>query len=74
LFAAVTTRPDIAFATLRLTRFLINPSKEHYAAADRVLLYLNETKSLALELRKGDHLKVASDVLFADNTLDRKSF
>jgi hypothetical protein len=74
LFAAITTRLDIAFATSRLARFLINPSKEHYAAADRVLLYLNEIKSLALKLRKGDNLKVVSNALFADNTLDRKSF
>ena len=38
LYAAVTTRPDIAFATSRLARFLTNPGPEHQAAADRVLL------------------------------------
>ena len=73
LFAAVTTRPDIAFATSRLARFLVNPSTEHQDAADRVLLYLKQTKSLALELGKGEGLEVASDASFADNTLDRKS-
>ncbi|KAF7573323.1 hypothetical protein PtrM4_082280 [Pyrenophora tritici-repentis] len=73
LFAAVTTRPDIAFATSRLARFLINPSTEHQDAADRVLLYLKKTESLALELGRGDGLEVASDASFADNTLDRKS-
>ena len=40
LFAAVTTRPDVAFATSRLARFLTNPGQEHHDAADRVLLYL----------------------------------
>jgi hypothetical protein len=40
LFAAVTTRPDIAFATLQLARFLANPSQDHQDAADWVLLYL----------------------------------
>jgi hypothetical protein len=74
LFAAVTTRLDIAFAILRLARFLINLSKEYYAATNCVLLYLNKTKSLALKLRKGDYLKVVSNILFADNTLNRKSF
>jgi len=73
LFAAVTTRPDIAFATSRLARFLVNPSAEHHDAADRVLLYLNKTKALALELGRGEDLEVASDASFADNTLDRKS-
>ncbi|KAF7570459.1 hypothetical protein PtrM4_104610 [Pyrenophora tritici-repentis] len=73
LFAAVTTRPDIAFATSRLARFLVNPSIEHQEAADRVLLYLRKTMNLALELGTGEGLQVASDASFADNTLDRKS-
>jgi hypothetical protein len=73
LFAAVTTRPDIAFATSRLARFLSNPSQLHHDAADRVLLYLKHTQWLALEMGGGEGLQVASDASFADNTLDRKS-
>ena len=73
LFAAVTTRPDIAFTTSRLARFMMNPGLEHHNAADRVLLYLLKTKNRALELGGGEHLEVASDASFADNTLDRKS-
>jgi hypothetical protein len=73
LFAAVTTRPDIAFATSRLARFLTNPGQEHHDAADRVLLYLGATRQKALQLGGGDTLQVASDASFADNTLDRKS-
>lgn len=73
LFAAVSTRPDVAFATSRLARFLTNPSQEHQDAADRVLLYLHRTKHLALQFGGADDLKVASDASFADNTLDRKS-
>jgi len=34
LYAAVITRPDIAFATLQLARFNVNPSPEHQKAAD----------------------------------------
>jgi hypothetical protein len=41
LFAAVNTRPDIAFAVSRLARFLINPGAEHQSVADRVILYLD---------------------------------
>jgi hypothetical protein len=73
LFAAVTTRPDIAFATSRLARFLMNPGSLHQDAADRVLLYLQNTKLRALELGGGSSLEVASDASFADNTMDRKS-
>ena len=73
LYAAVTTRPDIAFAVSRLARFNTNPSHIHQAAADRVLLYLQRTKGLALQFGGADDLLVASDASFADNTLDRKS-
>jgi hypothetical protein len=73
LYAAVQTRPDIAFATSRLARFNINPSPEHQKAADRVLLYLDYTKDLALQFGGEDDLLVASDASFADNSLDRKS-
>jgi hypothetical protein len=34
LFVAVTTRPDVAFATSRLAQFLTNPGQQHYNAAD----------------------------------------
>lgn len=73
LYAAVHTRPDIAFATSRLARFLSNPGSEHHHAADRVLLYLEETKWITLQLGGGDSMQVASDASFADNTIDRKS-
>jgi len=73
LFVAVNTRPDVAFATSRLARFLTNPSTEHQRAADRVLLYLHHTRALGLQFGGNDDLVVASDAPFADNTLDRKS-
>jgi hypothetical protein len=73
LFAAITTRPNIAFATSRLSCFLVNLSTEHHDAANCVLLYLRRTRALALKLGRGEDLKVASDASFADNTLDRKS-
>ena len=40
LYAAVITRPDIAFAVSRLARFNSNPSPLHQQAIDRVLYYL----------------------------------
>lgn len=48
LYAAVITRPDVAFAAARLARFNANPGPHHHAAADQALLYLRSTKALAL--------------------------
>jgi hypothetical protein len=75
LCAAVTTRPDIAFATSRLGRFLTNPGPKHHAAADRVLLYLKRHRDYGLQFggKADDTFTVASDASFADNTVDRKS-
>jgi hypothetical protein len=73
LYAAVITRPDIAFAVSRLARFSTNPGAEHHAEADRAIRYLSSTRALALQLGQGDDFEVASDASFADNTLDRTS-
>lgn len=73
LYAAVITRPDIAFAASRLARFNMNPSNEHHLAADRVLQYLRQTRCVGLQLGGGDEFLVASDASFADNAIDRKS-
>ena len=70
---AVTTRPDVAFAVLQLARFLINPGPLHYKVADKMINYLVSIKNLALYFGGFDDLEVVNDVLFADNTLDRKS-
>jgi hypothetical protein len=69
----VTTRPDISFVTSRLARFLINSSKAHHDAPGRVLLYLNNTSSLSLELGRGSDLVVARNTSFAENTINCKS-
>lgn len=73
LYAAVITRPDIAFAVSRLARFNSNPGPAHHLAADRVLQYLGRTRQYALRFGGADNLEIASDASFADNTEDRKS-
>ena len=75
-FAAVISRPDIAFATAKLAQFLQNPCPDHLSAADRVIAYLNGTKNLAIEYnghQKTDILMCASDAAFADDELTRRS-
>ena len=73
MYAAITTRPDIAYATAQLSRFLVNPGPQHHKAADRVLNYVYSTAHYALELGGGHDLEISSDASFADNLPDRKS-
>jgi hypothetical protein len=73
LFAAIFIRPNIAFAILRLAKFLNNPSLIYYKIANRALMYLYNIRQLFLRFGGQDNLVVASDALFADNSTDRKS-
>ena len=73
MYIVINIRLDIAFATLRLTRFNVNPSPKYYTEADRAIRYLVGIRSLALQLRGGDTFEVASNALFVDNLLDQKS-
>ena len=51
IYAAIGTRPDIAFTAMRLSRFNNNPTKEHIKYAKYVLRYLKGTKELKIQLR-----------------------
>jgi hypothetical protein len=54
MWAAVCTRPDIAFAAARLSQYASNPSKEHKQAAMRVLRYLKGTPDHGITYRGVD--------------------
>ncbi|KAF4435725.1 putative retrotransposon HobS hobase [Fusarium austroafricanum] len=73
LYAAVISRPDIAFAISRLARFMNNPGVKHVKAANRVLNYLYDTRFYGLQLGTGERFEIYSDASFGDNTLNRKS-
>jgi len=49
-YASLLTRPDITFATNKLSQYLENPGKGHWEAAKRVLRYLKGTRTHALIL------------------------
>ena len=69
----VITRPDMAFMVLRLARFLINLGPLYHKVIDKVINYLTSIKNLALYFGGFNNLEIISNILFADNTLDRKS-
>ena len=48
MYAMHCTRPDIAYAVCKLSRFTSSPSIEHWKAIARVLGYLKRTKNLGL--------------------------
>jgi Reverse transcriptase (RNA-dependent DNA polymerase)/Integrase core domain/GAG-pre-integrase domain/Zinc knuckle len=50
MYAALATRPDIAYAVHHLARFGDNPGKPHWEAVKRVIRYLKGTKDMFLVL------------------------
>jgi hypothetical protein len=73
LFAAMFTRPNIAFAISRLAKFLNNPNSAYHKAANYALIYLYNIRQLSLHFSGQDNLVVASDASFANNNINRKS-
>ena len=43
LYATIITRPDVARTANKLSEYLTNPSKTHFAAVDRAIAYLYGT-------------------------------
>ncbi len=79
MYAAVATRPDIAFAVNRLASFTANPTMCHWTAAKRVLRYLKGTKDKGIMYSQPtdtssshNHITGYSDASFANN-YDRTS-
>jgi hypothetical protein len=83
LYAAISTRPDIAHAVHRLTSHMLEPRQRHMVAAERVLRYLAGTKALGLTFgagateaqRAGGAVSVSAfaDADWANSKSDRKS-
>jgi len=58
MYAQVCTRPDIAYITGILGRYLSNPGIDHWKAAKRVLRYLQRTKDYMLTYRSLAKLEI----------------
>jgi hypothetical protein len=58
MYAQVCTRPDIAYITRILGRYLSKPGMNHWKAAKRVLRYLQRMKNHILTYRRSDKLEV----------------
>jgi transposase InsO family protein len=75
MFAALGTRPDIAFAVQHLSQFSSNPDNSHLTAAKRVLRYLNGTRNLGITYSDTGDIKLTgySDADWAADLTDRRS-
>ena len=77
-FAAIVTRPDIAFTASMLSEHLINPSERHMALAARCLDHLSSTKKYAIEFNAQVNSSStvfcpSSDASYADDVDTRRS-
>ena len=75
LYAAITTRPDIAQAVGVVSKFCANPTQSHLTAAKRILRYLKGTVYLGLIYKKcaDGNLIGYSDADWAGDMDDRHS-
>ena len=81
MYAALGTRPDIAFAVTKLSQYNHEPRTSHLTAAKRVLRYLKSTITYGLQFSKdansrrlGPYKLVGyTDADWAGNPQDRKS-
>eukprot|EP00961_Rhodomonas_salina_P125187 1686839-Rhodomonas_salina.1 len=67
MYAAVLTRPDIAFSVNQCARFMSNPGPEHIAVAKCILRYLKGTKNLKLTYRRQPAATANILVCYADS-------
>ncbi|SPO27395.1 uncharacterized protein UTRI_10512 [Ustilago trichophora] len=77
LYASTGTRPDISYATSRLSKHLENPTQASMKSAMHLLRYLKGTQNVGIHFTKGmttsTVLEGYSDADFAGDTQDRKS-
>jgi hypothetical protein len=75
MYAAISTRPDIAFAVQTLSQFNMNPSPAHLTAVKRVFRYLRSTINLGIKYNSNDHstIELFSDADWGNSPDDRRS-
>ena len=75
MYAALQTRPDIAFAVQHLSQYTSNPAQEHWTAVKRVLRYLKGTRDEGIVYKRAEmapRIEIYADADFA-NRADAKS-
>ena len=75
LYAAMITRPDIAYAVGVLSKFCTNPDESHLTTARRILRYLKGTINYGIKYEKSGNASLTGypDASWADDLNDRRS-
>jgi hypothetical protein len=77
MYAAIGTRPDIAFAVHLLARFTKSPKPKHWTAVKRVFRYLKKTREYSLTYGGSDQTWEPELTMYCDadwaSSSDRKS-
>jgi hypothetical protein len=77
LYAATRTRPDIAYATNYVSRFMCDPKVQHWKIIKRILRYIKGTTDLKITYRRNSKQKQVlmgyCDADWANDQGDRKS-
>jgi hypothetical protein len=75
MYLMIGSRPDIAFAVVKMSQHMVTPNKEHYSAGMHLLQYLNGTKAMVLEFNGSSNQGIVafSDSDWASDITDRKS-
>lgn len=76
MYAMVSTRPDLAFGVGLVSRFMSNPSREHWQAVQWILRYLVGAQDVGLVFKKNTdkfRVKGYSDSDFGGDLIRRRS-
>ena len=75
LYLMLGTRPDIAFAVIKMSQFSANPTEDHLNHAKYIFRYLRGNRNYGIEYKRSSSLKVEaySDADWASDKNDRKS-
>ena len=73
MYAAIGTRPDIAYAVTALSQYLQNPGRPHWEQAKRTIRYLKGTRDLELKFGPSGGIEGFTDANWANDTDDRHS-
>ena len=75
MYLMVSTRPDVALAISRLSRFSQNPGMVHWRAALKIVAYVHTTQDVGMLYRRNApvHLVGVTDAGFAGDPDERRS-
>ena len=75
MYAAIGTRPDIAYSVQSLCQFTNNPSPEYWTAVRHVFQYLNGTQDLGITYKRMTKINLDgyTDADWGSNPVDQKS-